>query len=134
VASAVRVEGLRDLSKAFRVASREMSKDLRTAIEQAGEPIRQDASNRARTNISGMVRSRVPWWRMRTGVERSTIGYVAPEQRGYRGGRGKERSRRPNLADRMAPQLEAALAANRDRVVDEFEEALDEMARAWARV
>lgn len=131
MAEILRAEGLRELVLAFRIAPRGMARDVRTAIEQAGEPIRQDAQERVRTQISGMARSHVPWWTIRTGVERSTIGYIVPAQRGARGG---SRRGRPNLAPLIAAHEEAARDANSDRIVDEFEEALEEVARAWARV
>ena len=125
----VRLEGLNELVRAFRVADKAVARDVRTAIEQAGEPIRQEAEQRVRTNISGMARSRIPWWTIRAGVERSTIGYIVPAQRGGRG-----RSGRRNLASLIAAQEEAALDANAHRVLDEFDDALNEVAKAWARV
>jgi hypothetical protein len=112
------------------VANREVAKDVRTAIEQAGEPIRAEAFHRARSEISGMARSRVPWWSMRTGVMRNTIGYIVPAQRTH--GRGPRR--RPNLATLLAEKEAIALEHNRDRVLDEFNDALGEVAKAWARV
>lgn len=133
MADAVQVQGLRELVVAFRVANREVARDVRTAIEQAGEPIRQQAQELVRTEISGMARSRIPWWTIRTGIERSTIGYIVPAQRGVRNRIG-DRRRRPNLAPLIAAQEAAALDANASRVQDEFEEALEEVARAWARV
>lgn len=129
--AAVRVQGLADLQRAFRVANKEVARDVRTAIEQAGEPIRQQAQLLVRTEVSGMARSQIPWWTIRTGVERNTIGYIVPAQRG---GRGRSRRSRRNLAGLIAEREERALAANTSRVVDEFEQALEEVARAWARV
>lgn len=131
--AAIRVEGLADLQRAFRVANKEVARDVRTAIEQAGEPIRQRAQDLVRLEISGMARSHVPWWTIRTGVERNTIGYIVPAQRGVKT-RGAERRRRPNLAPLIAAQEEAALNENIGRVEGEFKEALNEVARAWARV
>lgn len=130
---AVAVEGLGDLVRAFRVASREVARDVRTAIEVAGEPIRQEAQQLVRSEISGMARSRLPWWSIRTGVERSTIGYIVPEQRGVKSRIGARR-RRPNLASLIAEQEQIALDRHAGRVEDEFNEALEEVARAWARV
>jgi hypothetical protein len=118
--------------RAFRVANKEVAKDVRTAIEQAGEPIRQDAQNRVRAEISGMSRSRVPWWEIRAGVELSTIGYIVPRQRGIRDFRSTRK--RPRLAALIAQREQAALDANAGRVETEFREALNEVARAWARV
>lgn len=130
----VRVEGLNDLVRAFRVANREVARDVRTAIEQAGEPIRQRASELVRTEISGMARSRLPWWTIRAGVERNTIGYIVPNERGRFTKRNPRRYRRPRIADRIAEQEQRALDQNTDRVYDEFTQALDEVAKAWARV
>lgn len=128
----VRVQGLNELVRAFRVANKEVARDVRTAIEQAGEPIRQHAQQLVRMNISGMARSRIPWWTIRAGVERNTIGYIVPAQRGARG--VDNRRKRRNLATLIAAQEEAALNANVHRVEEEFNEALEEVARAWSRV
>lgn len=129
---AVRVDGLNELVRAFRVANREVAKDVRTAIEQAGEPIRQEAESRVRASISGMARSKVPWWTIRAGVERNTIGYIVPAQRGVRDHRSPRS--RPKLAPLIAEQEQIALDNNADRVEAEFNEAMIEVAKAWARV
>lgn len=129
----IRVEGLADFQRAIRVANKEVARDVRTAIEQAGEPIRQRASELVRSEISGMARSRLPWWTIRAGVERNTIGYIVPQRRGVKTS-GRERYRRPNLAPLIAAQENIAFDQNIGRVVDEFEDALAEVAKAWARV
>lgn len=129
----VRVEGLDDLVRAFKVANVAVARDVRTAIEQAGEPIRQNAQSRVRSEISGMARSRLPWWSIRSGVERNTIGYIVPQQRGVKT-LGRQKYKRPNLAPLIAAQEQVALEANRNRVVAEFKQALSEVARAWGRV
>lgn len=137
MADAIRVEGLRDLVRAFQVANREVAKDVRVAIEEAGEPIRQQAQALVRSEISGMARSRVPWYSIRTGVERNTIGYIVPQQRGVSGRAGRiaqNKRGRPNLAPLIAEREERARDANTDRVVDEFTDALDRVARVWSRV
>ena len=128
--TAIQVQGLNDLVRAFRVANKEVARDVRTAIEQAGEPIRQEAQELVRTELSGMSRSRIPWWTIRTGVERNTIGYIVPATRGGRG----ERRKRRNLAGLIAEREQRALDNHAGRVQAEFEDALDEVARAWARV
>lgn len=137
MADAIRVEGLRELVRAYQVANREMAKDVRVAIEEAGEPIRQEAQQLVRSEISGMARSRVPWWTIRTGVERSSIGYIVPQQKGVSGRAGRlaqTKRGRPNLAPLIAEREERARDANTDRVVDEFTQALERVARVWARV
>lgn len=129
---AVQVVGLNDLIRAFAVADRLVAKDVRTAIEQAGEPIRQEAQTLVRTEISGMARSRLPWWSIRTGVERNSVGYIVPAMRGAQGVSNKRKRR--NLAPLIAEREQRALDNNIHRVEDEFEDALNEVAKAWARV
>lgn len=135
MADAVQVQGLRELVFAFRVANREVAKDVRTAIEQAGEPIREEAQRLVQNEISGMARSKVRrWWMIRAGIEKSTIGYIVPEERGRYTKRNPTRYARPKLAPLIAEREQRALDTNVGRVEDEFEDALDEVARAWARV
>lgn len=138
---AVVVQGLSGLVRAFKVANLEVAKDVRTAIETAGVPIRDEASALAHSEISGMARSRLPWWSMRTGIFHNTIGYIAPEQRGIHTSRKRKltplqgRQRRPNLKPLLLDKaMDPALEHNRDRVFDEFNDALGEVAKAWARV
>lgn len=133
MAKALRVQGLNELVRAFQVANREVAKDVKVAIEEAGEPIRKEASELARSEISGMARSRIAWWSMRTGVIRNSIGYIAPVQRGVKT-LGKARRRRPNLAPLLAEREHRALDNNRDRVYDEFVQAMNRVARVWGRV
>lgn len=80
-----------------------------------------------------MARSRLPWWSIRTGIERNTIGYIVPQQRGVKT-RGRDRLRRPNLARLIADREERARDENRNLVFREFDDALKEVAKAWARV
>lgn len=127
----VRVDGLTELRRAMGVASREMTRDLRQAIEASGEPIRQQAAQLAFERIPGMQRGGVPWHQMRTGVFRGSIGYVAPLQRGRKGGRRS----RPNLGTLLMDRaMRPALENNIGRVEAEFRDAVEDMARAWARV
>jgi hypothetical protein len=130
---AIRVEGLAELRRAFRVAANGMEKDLRAAIEAAGEPVRSEAQSLAFTRISGMPRSHIPWHAMRAGVYGGTIGYVAPLQRGDKSRRGSKKRR--NLATLLMERaMLPALESNQGRIVSEFEEALADMEKAWARV
>jgi hypothetical protein len=139
---AIHVEGLRELQRAFSLASREMSRDLRQALEAAGTPISFAASQLALAQISGLKRSVLPWNRMRVGVSRGTV-WVAPEQRGvkknarakYRRGwdipAGRPLDSFPGqlLYKAMIPALEA----NVGRVVNDIEEAIADVSRVWAR-
>lgn len=122
---AIRIRGLKELNRAFAVANREMQKDLRAALDSAASPVRRDAQANALALGVG-----VTWSSMRTGVTRSSV-YVAPVARGTRV-TGRKRSRFATfLMDRaMSPALEA----NRDKVIDEIEDAIGDMARAWENV
>lgn len=128
----IRVEGLSDLTRAFTRLDRNLGRGIKEAMEAAADPVRKDASDLVRQNVSGMARSRVPWWSMRVG---STVrsAFIAPEQRGVKG-RGGDRRRRPNLVGRMDPQMREALARNRDKVEGSVLVELDELFRQWERV
>jgi hypothetical protein len=123
---AVRVQGLRELSRAFAVADKTLSRELRDKLREAAEPVRSDAEALA---VARIPRIGVPWSRMRVGVTRSAV-YVAPRQRGARG----SRRRRPNLADLlMERSMQPALDANVPRVKESVEDVLDTVGRVWER-
>lgn len=125
---AVRIEGLRELDRAFKLYGRGLEKGVREALETAAEVVRPDAQSLARSSIKV---SRVDWSEMRVGVTAHT-SYVAPVQRGRN---RNPRYFRPNLKGRLLSRaLEPALARNIPRVEQEFGDALDDLGRLWARV
>lgn len=129
MADAIRVEGLRELNRAFRLAGSGIGRDLRSALESAAEPVRQDAQQRA---LSSIPRIGVPWSRMRVGITQRMV-YVAPVERGVKG-HGRERFKRRNFAPLLLNRaMQPAFDANRDRVVREVEDTLTDLARAWSR-
>jgi hypothetical protein len=126
---ALRVEGLRDLHRAFRVADKDLTKELRSSLRKVAEPVRADAETLA---SAGIRRIGIPWSRMRVGVTQTTV-YVAPRKRGA--GRGRDPRSRPNLFDLLLQRsLEPALARNETRIVNEMEQMLGSVAKAWERV
>lgn len=128
----VRIEGLQELQRAFRLARTGISRDLRAGLESAAEPVRQDAERLTFSEISGMRRGVIPWHSMRVGVTQKMV-YVAPMQRGDTSLRSTRKRRNlPPLIIRKA--YEPALAANRDDVVREAEDVLRDIARMWSRV
>lgn len=134
MAEAIRVEGLRELERAFRLYGRGMEKGLREALEAAAEPVRQDAQSLALAEIPriSLPSTTVPWHRMRVGVTRRTA-YVAPEQRGDKSRRAGRR--RPNFATKLRSEaMEPALDRNIKNVEREIGEALDDLGRRWSRV
>lgn len=128
----IRVEGLRELQRAFRLAGTGIDKDLREGLKSAAEPVRADAENLTRSRISGMRRGVIPWHSMRTGITHDLV-YVVPAQRGIKG-RGRERFRRRNIAPLIVERaFGPAMNANRARVLREVDDLLEDMARLWER-
>lgn len=122
----LRVEGLAEMQRAFRVADRSLSRELRSSLREVAEPVRSDAEHLASAAIP---RIGVPWSRMRVGITRHTV-YVAPRQRGARDQARKRRNLAGLLMDRaMLP----ALRVNEQRIVHRLEDMLDEVGRDWER-
>ena len=131
---AVRLDGLRELERAFKVAGNGLERGIREVLESAAEPVRHDAQLLALSEIPriSVPSTTVPWHRMRVGVTRRTA-YVAPEMRGDKSRRGSRR--RPNFATKLLHEaMQPALERNRGSVEDTFEDALEDLARVWARV
>lgn len=126
---AIRVEGLRELERAFAVADKELKADLRDALQEAAAPVRSTAQSLAGASIRNLGAGD-PWARMRIGSA-SSIVYVAPVERGTRI-RSRRRRRFADLLLQRA--MEPALAMNRDRVVRRIDQMLIEISRLWGRV
>lgn len=126
-APAVQVKGLRDLQRAFALADRAATKELRSALKEIGEPIARDAESLATARISRIGKA---WPQMRVGVTRNLV-YVAPKQRG-RASRQNRALRRPNLFDLlMGRAMEPALDQNVSGVDAAVGHALDRVGSAW---
>ena len=131
---AVRLDGLRELERAFKVAGNGLERGIREVLESAAEPVRQDAQLLALSEIPriSVPSTTVPWHRMRVGVTRRTA-YVAPEMRGDKSRRGSRR--RPKFGTKLLEEaMEPALERNIKSVERELSDALDDLARMWARV
>ena len=128
MADAIRVDGLRELERAFAVADKNVRSDLKDALEEAAAPVRATAQQFAAAGIRNVAPGD-PWARMRVGTTRSIV-YVAPVERGTRQP-GKRRRRFFDLMLHRA--LEPALAVNRERVVARVDQMLAEVARIWGR-
>ena len=132
MANAVRIEGLRELERAFKLYGRGLEKGLREALEASGEVVRPDAESLTRSALKPPVN--VDWSLMRVGVSRRTA-YVAPVQRGNRSARPSRRARGAKFkALVMGQALEPALDRNVRKVEREFSDALDDLGRMWSRV
>lgn len=126
-APAVRVEGFRDLQRAFKLADASARKALRAVLKEIGEPIARDAETLATARISRIGK---PWSQMRVGLT-TTLVYVAPKQRGRLSKQNPAR-RRPNLFDLlMGRAMEPALDQNIPGVEAAVGRALDRVGSAW---
>jgi len=120
---AVRVRGLRELSRDFRRMSGDISDELVDGLKAAAEDVRTDAENLALTRIRNMPRS--PHWAgMRIGVSKAQgLVFMVPSARG-RGGRG-----RANLATLlMERSMDPALQQNAATVERKVGDVLDSLA------
>lgn len=125
VAGTLRVEGFRELQRAFALADKALAREMRDGLRDAAEPVRADAERLA---VSTIPRIGLPWSRMRVGVTRTSV-YVAPKQRGTR---SSEARRRPNLAGLLLGRsMVPALEQNEARVAAEVEQLLGAVGRAW---
>lgn len=130
MANAVRIEGLRELERAFKLYGNGLEKGVRTALTKAAEPVRVEAEALARSTIKV---SAVDWSSMRVGVTRRTA-YVAPRQKG-RAAKRNPRIRRPNLKPLLLDRaMQPALDRNVANVEREVGRALDDLGRMWERV
>lgn len=123
---AVRVEGLRELSRAFARADRKVSRELRRELRNAARPVADEAERLAKARIRNMTDD---WSEMRVGVTRREV-YIVPVERGTKA----RLRRRPNLNDLLLDEaMEPALDAKREEVVDGIRHVLETVARDWER-
>lgn len=124
----VRVEGFRDLQRAFRVADEKLARELRDELREAAEPVRADAERLA---VVGIPTIGLAWSRMRVGVTQTSV-YVAPKQKGARLNRAR---RRPNLADLLLGRaMVPALKQNEARVEEAVDDLLGRVGKAWEAI
>lgn len=127
VGNTIRVEGLRELQRAFTLADKTLERELRDTLREVAEPVRADAERLA---VSGIPMIGLAWSRMRVGVTRTSV-YVAPRQRGVRGNATRKR---PNLAGLLLGRaMLPALERNEPRVTAEMDELLATVGKAWER-
>jgi hypothetical protein len=126
----IHVQGLRDLQRAFALADKSVSKELRATLRDAAEPVRSDA---ARLAVQEITRIGPRWSQMRVGVTR-TLVYVAPKERGVKS-RGLQQRKRKNLAPLLRDRaLDPALDRNIGQVERKVEQMLATVGKQWERV
>lgn len=126
---AVVVHGLKELTRTFNNAPKDVKREYRKELRSVGEPVRVTAETLAISRIRRMFDS-PQWARMRTGVTTRLV-YVAPRQKGARG-RGGQSLRRPNLSTLLMDRaMQPALEQNRSRIELDFDVMLDRLVRRW---
>ena len=121
----VRVDGLRELNRAFAKFGAEEKKALTGALADAAEPVRARAETLADQNIRNIGPD---WDQMRTGATTKLV-YVAPARR-----RGRNPNlARPNLAPLLMDKaLSPALEEAMPEVVDLLDGVLGQLGDEWA--
>jgi len=119
----VYVEGLAQVSRAFRHTERETRLGFRHLLRDVAEPIRRDAEVLAQTNITRIGPS---WFRMRTGITQKLV-YVVPRQKGVRGRGPKRRPKFANLM--MARAMDPALKTHEPGLERAMEQLMETLAR-----
>lgn len=123
--ASVRVNGLKELTRAFGVLSKELDKEVRESLLEGVEPVRERAEQLALSGIRHMVRS-PEYAEMRTGVSRARgVVFMVPAWRSRRiPGR-----KRPNLADLLLNRaMDPALEENTEEIIRGVERTLDQLA------
>lgn len=130
----IRVTTVGNVVRAFRRVRNKVSTGGQTELVAFARPVAEDAQRRATLEISGMKRERQapPWSTMRVGVLTDAV-YIAPVRRGRRS-RRNQAIRRPNLKVELLQQaMEPAARANEPKLVERYEQLLDQAAREFGR-
>jgi len=125
VAEALRVHGLRELTRAFGKISKDLSDEVRDELLDAVEPVKERAEQLALSRIRNMPLS-PDWADMRTGVSRARgVVFMVPAHRSRR----RSNQKRPNLGDLLLDRaMDPALEQEADSIVRGVEHALDRLA------
>lgn len=120
-AGEVRIRGLRELQRSLNKVNKQVAKEVRDALKEAGEPVRQTAERFAGAEIRNIGPT---WGQMRLGTRPGTV-YLAPKSRSKGG------SPRPNLGILLLEEaMFPALKEHEDEIEREVEGALDRLTRS----
>lgn len=125
---AIRVVGLKELSRDFKRMSKQLSDDLVKELKDVAEVVADDAEQLALTRIRNMPRS-PRWAGMRIGVSRAQgVVYMVPAARARAASR-RTGYARPNLADLLLEEaMDPAAEKNAGKVVDRLDDMLGRIA------
>ena len=121
---AIRVIGLKELSRDFKRMSKELSDELVGELKDAAQVVVDEAEELALRRIRNMPRS-PRWAGMRIGVSRAQgLVYMVPAARRRSGGSGRK-----NLADLLLDEaMDPAAEKNAGKVVDRLDDMLGRIA------
>ena len=118
---AIRVRGLRELQRDFKKMEGSLSKEVKSGLKEAAEPVKETAQQLALSRIRNMTSS-PDWAEMRIGVTARSV-YMVPQRR-RRGG-----SARPNLSPLLLERaMDPALEQRADDVVARVDKVLGHLA------
>lgn len=132
-ARGIRVRGLTELVKTFKVMPIHLAEQFVDELEEAVNPVKLAAQAKAPTSMSGMGRptpSNRAWSMMRVGVAKRIPAHVwvAPALRS--GARKQSQVQKDRFADRMQRlALDPALRENEDKVLEKIDDLLDRIGR-----
>lgn len=122
MAATVRVQGLKELTRAFKAISKDLDRELVGELKAAADPVKAEGEKLALTRIGNMPRS-PDWAVMRIGVSKAQgLVYMVPQRR-RRGGSG-----RANLANLLMDRaMDPALEKHQDDVVQRVDQLLGKL-------
>jgi hypothetical protein len=120
---------LTETYRAFGAISDDLQGELRDGLEQVGKPVAELAEQFALSRIRNMT-EKSGWAEMRVGVsKREALVYMVPESRG-KGGRGRQKRKRKNLAELLMDRSMAPAAEeNQGNVESKLESVIDHLSR-----
>ncbi len=117
---AVRVKGLKELTRDFKKISKDLDKKLTGELLDAVKPVKDTAEQKALTSISNMTSD---WATMKT-----TVGRAKGQVLMFPASRGKRYSR-PNLANLLLERaMDPAVTENEDHVVQALDDLIGNLA------
>ncbi len=122
--AAIKVTGLSELIQGFEKVDRELGKEVRRALRDAGDVVARDAHGRAVREIRHMTE---PWSEFRLGMSQSDVSfvvYIVPRQRGVKSGPKVRHKFSGLMLDRA---MNPALEENANEIRKELENAINDL-------
>lgn len=125
-----RVDGLQDLLRVVDAEPQKVKREIRKALRKIAEPVRDEATRRALTDIG--TRHHPKPSAIKYGISVRKVGTISVESRLARSGDEKRRRKSFSRAQRTKA-LDPAAEANEANTLKEFQGVLDDLERRWGR-